>query len=256
MGSRVSTIWYVDTDDPLSVLREHPQPDIEAAEALAGTLHPDLEVSLTGRSTLSSAAAVTDGEIVFIGAYPGLTVVCSADLAVPRPSTLPERWIQARTCARTYYVASRPDIEWGAFSMWENGTLTRSFSATPVHIHEDVGLPLVWEKPFWAGDFPLQHPPGLLPDPQSLPFDPGMFAEGANLEWLGFRYSDATADTAVDIGVLSLHRFAIHPPGEGPVEEAAEAAAEPAETESVPTVPPAPPSPPRKLGRLRRYFGF
>jgi len=119
----------------------------------------------------------------------------------------------------------------------------------------------VWERPFWAGDFPLKHPAGVLPDPQSLPFHPQQFAEGANREWLGFRYTGAPEGTEIDPKTLTVLGFTVHPAGEGPeIEPPAEV--EQAEVEQPapapvpgPVATPAPP-PARKGGLLRRYFGF
>ena len=261
VGAKVSTIWYVEVPDPAAVLRGHPDPDPGAAQQLASRLYPDLVATPTGPVPLAEAARLDAAGTVHIGSYPGVTVVCGPDLAVPRPSTLPETRIRPTEFAKTYYVASKPDIAWGSFAMWEDGHLTRSFSATPVHIHEDLGLPLVWERPFWAGDFPLKHPAGVLPDPQSLPFHPQQFAEGANREWLGFRYTGAPEGTEIDPKKLTVLGFTVHPAGEGPeIEPPAEV--EQAEVEQpapapvpVPVATPAPP-PARKGGLLRRYFGF
>ncbi|KAF0961926.1 DUF6928 family protein [Rhodococcus sp. T7] len=263
VGAKVSTIWYVDVPDPAAVLRSHPEPDLAAARRLAARLYPDLAATPTGPVPLAEAARLDAAGTVHIGSYAGVTVVCGPDLVVPRPSTLPGTRIRPTESAKTYYVASKPDIAWGSFAMWEDGHLIRAFSATPVHIHEDLGIPLVWERPFWAGDFPLEHPPGVLPDPQSLPFHPQQFAEGANREWLNFRYTGAPEGTEIDPKKITVHGFAVHPPGEGPVAEAAADVKQPAEVEHpapeptpkpVPT--PAPPPPARKGGLLRRYFGF
>ncbi|MCQ4117990.1 DUF6928 family protein [Rhodococcus tibetensis] len=265
MGAKVSTIWYVDAPDPLAVLRGHPRSDPDAAQALASRLYPDLLATPTGAAVLSDASAIDGGGTVYIGCYPGVTVVCTAELAIPRPSTLPENRVLSSDFERIYYVASRPDVAWGSFAVWEDGKMTRSFSATPVHIHEDLGLPLVWERPYWAGEFPLQYPSGVLPDPQSLPFHPQQFAEAANRNWLGFRYTGPREDTELDPKSLPVLAFAVHSPGEGPdkVEdantnteetvEAKKAAPEP-EPESVPVA--VGPHPARRPGRLRRYFGF
>ncbi|MDV7357062.1 hypothetical protein R4282_29100 [Rhodococcus oxybenzonivorans] len=265
VGAKVSTIWYVDTPDPVTVLRGHPQSDPDAAQALASRLYPDLVATPTGSASLSEASAVDQDGTVYIGCYPGVTVVCSADLTIPRPSTLPESWLPVSEFERIYYVASKPGLAWGSFAMWENGKMARSFSATPVHIHEDLGLPLVWERPYWAGEFPLRYPPGVLPDPQSLPFHPQQFAEGANRNWLGFRYTGPREDSELDPKSLPVIAFTVHRPGEGPAADVEEPETPKPEPVSAPVSEPAPAPAPvaveppfstRKPGRLRRYFGF
>ena len=79
-----------------------------------------------------------------------------------------------------------------------------------------AGLPLVWERSFWAGEHPLIYPPGVMPDPQSLPFHPQEFAEAANAEWLGFRYTGAPHADEFDPNTLPVCGFTMYVPGQEP----------------------------------------
>lgn len=225
MGPTASTIWYVDAPDPAAVLREHPDPDADAALALAGRMYPEMvAVPLTsGSPTSGSPASVSlatsagpQGHEVFIGSYPGLTVVCGANLTLRRPSTLAESWTRPLASEHTYLVAADSAGPWGAFAYWERGALRRSFSATSAHIYENLGLPLVWERPYWAGEHPATRPIETLPDPQSLPFDPGEFADAANARWLGLRFvnPDPAAETAA--ADLRVCGFTLYTAGEEP----------------------------------------
>lgn len=214
MGAKASTIWYVDASDPIAVLRGKPEPDPDAARALVGLLYPGMDISSLGTSALSTSAGA-DPATVYIGTYPGVTVICGADLAVHHPSKLPETWTRPLASEFTYLVSSAPDDAWGTFAIWVRGSLRRSFSANPVEIFEDLGLPLVWERPYWAGEFPLEYPPGMLPDPQSLPFHPQQFAEAANRQWLGFRYTGRPAEDELDPSLIEVCGFTVKPPGEG-----------------------------------------
>lgn len=215
MAARVSTLWFVDTADPVAVLRDAGSPDLRAARAVAERLHPGMDLVPTGLAPLAQAAGVTD-DALYVGAFPGLVVVCGKDLAQPTPTTAAEKWRAAIRSKSTYLVASRPEDAWGAFVMWEGDKPRRAFSSAPVTILEDVGIPLLWERPYWAGEFPLQHPPGVLPDPQSLPFHPQQFAEAANLEWLGFRYTGARPQGELDPESIGVHGFTVYPPGQAP----------------------------------------
>lgn len=208
MEAKVSTIWYVDAPDPISVLRTS-EPDPDAARTLVGRLYPGMIVIPRGRGSLAESAGVSAGD-VFVGSYPGVTVVCSADVAVHHPSTILETWTRAIASERIYLVVSDPPSAWGAFASWERGILQRSFSATPVHIHEDLGLPFVWERPFWAGEFPLRYPVEVLPDPQSLPFHPRQFAEAANATWLGHRYTGDPEEGELDATAIEVCGFAVY----------------------------------------------
>ncbi|MGA9871390.1 MAG: hypothetical protein WBQ44_09650 [Rhodococcus sp. (in: high G+C Gram-positive bacteria)] len=221
MGAKASTIWYIDAPDPISLLREATASDWNAATALVARLLPDQTAVPTDQRPISDAAAAEHDE-VFIGCYRGVTVVCGPAFSVPKPSLLPESVIRSpretdSTSSRTYLIATDPSSAWGAFAYWERGELRRSFSATPIYIHEDTGLPLVWERTFWAGEHPLVYPPDVMPDPQSLPFHPQEFAETANAEWLGFRYTGAPRGDEFDPRSLPVCGFRMYAPGQAPV---------------------------------------
>ncbi|MFF0814945.1 DUF6928 family protein [Rhodococcus sp. NPDC003318] len=214
MGPTASTIWYVDAPDPAAVLRGHPDPDSDAALALAGRMYPEkVAVPLTSGSLAASAGP--QGHEVFIGCYPGLTVVCGANLALQRPSTLPDHWTRPLASEHTYLIGADSAGPWGAFATWERGALRRSFSASSAHIYENIGLPLVWERPFWAGEHPARHPIETLPHPQSLPFDPGEFADAANAHWLGLRFDPEPANETA-AAELQVCGFTLYAAGEEP----------------------------------------
>ncbi len=185
---KTATIWYVDVADPAAVVRKHPESDHRAARAFAGRMYPDLPVASAGSGALADHAA-PDAPRVYIGSFPGLTVVCAAELVSPRPSRVPPAWVRPLASERTYLVATDPARRWGGFAWWERGVLRRAFSATAIHIIEDEGLPGTWELPFWSGRRPQRRPAGALPDPRELPFDPQEFADGASRTWLGFGFT-------------------------------------------------------------------
>lgn len=215
MGAKASTIWYVDASEPKSVLRQTESPDWDAAKALVEQFFPDHTVVPSRQVSVLAAADAAPNE-VYVGCFPGVTVVCGPDLSLLKPSSLPETWTRPLASEHTYLVSTDPETAWGAFAYWERGELRRSFSATPIYIYEDTGLPLVWERPFWAGDHPLMYPPGVLPDPQSLPFHPQEFAETANAEWLGFRYTGDPHSGELDPSSVPVCGFTLYAPGQQP----------------------------------------
>ncbi|RMI29667.1 DUF6928 family protein [Nocardia stercoris] len=240
MLSTASTLWYVDAGDPLAVLRDHPDPDPDAAFALARQLNPDCDVVPAASGSLKIWAG-PDAGALFIGCYPGITVLCTTQAARPRPTTLPELLVRPLASDHTYLASYDLGRGWGAFAHWERGEFRRAFSATQVDILEDEGMPAVWERPYWAGEFPVPRVAGRLPDPQTLPFDPPAFADHANLEWLGFRYLEpdaAQADSGtVHPGDIAVCGFSLYPKGSAP----RQAVALP---ETIPADPP------------RRWFGW
>ncbi|MFQ6229232.1 DUF6928 family protein [Nocardia sp. NPDC002869] len=200
MLSKVSSVWYVDTPDPPAVLRADPDPDPDAAYALARQLHPDLDIEPTESVTLGDVDG-PDADEVYIGSYPGLTLLCSSYAARVQPTAIPELLVRPLAEEHTYLVSFDLEYGWGAFAHWERGELRRAFSSTRLNILQDHGLPHIWERPHWAGEHPIAWRLGELPDPLVLPFDPPGFADTANHEWLGFRYFPAaTADREIAAG--------------------------------------------------------
>lgn len=211
MLGKVSSIWYVDTPDPAAVLRAHLDPDPTAGPALARQLHPDLDIVPTTKGTLEHHAGPEPDE-VYLGCYPGLTLLCSAQATRPRPTGIPELLVRPLASEHTYLVAFDTTHGWGAFAHWERGELRRAFSSTRLNILENEGLPMVWERPYWAGEHPVRRRPGEVPDPLALPYDPTLFADAAQREWLGFGYLAAARDrlSPADIPVCG---FALRPKG-------------------------------------------
>lgn len=215
MLSKASSVWYVDASDPLAVLRAS-EPDPDAALALAKQLHVDHDVLPIMVGTLGGCAG-PDRDEVYIGCYPGVTVVCSAQAALIHPTELPELLVRPLASEKTYLVSFDASHGWGAFAYWERGEFRRAFSSTRVNILEDEGLPLVWERPYWAGEHPVHWVAGELPDPQTLPFDPPDFADAANNEWLGFHYrSLPPTGGAVLPGDIAVCGFSLFPKGQAP----------------------------------------
>ncbi|MGW6426785.1 DUF6928 family protein [Nocardia sp. NPDC055053] len=210
-----STLWYVDTPDPVAVLRGHPEPDPAAAAALAGQLYAEHDVLPIMIGTLNGCAA-PDRDEVYIGCYPGLTVVCTAEAALVRPTRLPDLLVRPLASEQTYLVSFDATLHWGAFAHWERGEFRRSFSSTRVDILENEGLPMVWERPFWAGEHPVPWWGGTHPGPQSLPFDPPDFADAANAEWLGFHYRMPAEPGGLVPGDLAVCGFTLYPKGQAP----------------------------------------
>lgn len=207
-----STLWYVDTEDPVGVLRGRPDPDPGAAAALAGELYAEHDVRPIMVGTLHGCAG-PDRDEVYIGCYPGLTVVCTAEAALVRPTRLPDLLVRPLASEHTYLVSFDATLHWGAFAHWERGEFRRSFSSTRVDILENEGLPMVWERTYWAGEHPVPRQGGDHPEPQSLPFDPPDFADAANREWLGFGYRAASQPGPADIAVCG---FTLYPKGQAP----------------------------------------
>jgi hypothetical protein len=215
MLSKAWSLWYVDAPDPRTVLRANHNPDPSAALALAKQLHEDRDVRPVMVGTLAGCAGPAADEVC-IGCFPGVTVLCSAQSARIHPTEIPELLVRPLASEHTYLVSFDVEHGWGAFAHWERGEFRRSFSSTRVRILEDEGLPLVWERPYWAGEHPVRRRAGELPDPHSLPFDAPDFADAANDEWLGFHYREPAAPGVLAPGDIPVCKFALHPKGTMP----------------------------------------
>lgn len=219
--STAALLWYVDDPNPEAVLRPQPAADPEAALALAKQLEPDCDVVPAATSALRTWPG-PDRSSLCIGCFPGVTVVGTVHAALAQPTGLPTSLIRPLAFEHTYLTSYDCARGWGAFAHWERGELRRSFSATRANILENHGLPLVWERSFWAGEHPVQLQAGQCPDPQMLPFDPPCFADHALGQWLGFRYpvrnchQERRGDQARgswDVGVCG---FSLYPQGTAP----------------------------------------
>lgn len=95
-------------------------------------------------------------------------------------------------------------VDWFAFAVWAgDGELWRSLSLSPDHgIMENIGPPMAFEAPYWAGE----HPVGTDDDeyPYPLPFHPLELAEDALRALFGFTYESRYLDDDPDLGKIVL----------------------------------------------------
>jgi hypothetical protein len=72
-----------------------------------------------------------------------------------RPSQLPGRLLTPGAGRRVILHAMHSATDWLAYAVWQDGVLLRSLSLSPDGgITEDIGAPLPFEAPFWAGEHP------------------------------------------------------------------------------------------------------
>ena len=223
MSARAVTLWFIDTDTPVDVLRSGVTNDVDAAKKLASAIYGD-SVLVPSVDTNLAAAMDSDSSQVYAGFYGPLTVVSCSLFATSKPSTLTRTVETIRTAASipesaaAVLLYTEPDSATGVFARWEDGTLRRSFAADPVSIIEDDGLPYPFEKPFWGGEHPLRYAPGVAPDPLALPFHPQQLAEQGNREWLGFRFTRPLAPSDLEPLSIPVTGFAIRPADYEPTE--------------------------------------
>ncbi|GAC48791.1 DUF6928 family protein [Gordonia aichiensis] len=223
MSARAVTLWFIDTDTPMDVLRSGVTNDVDAAKKIASAIYGD-SVLVPSVDTNLATAMDSDDSQVFAGSYGPLTVVSCSLFATSKPSTLTRTVETIRTAASiperaaAVLLYTEPDSATGVFARWEGGALRRSFAADPVSIIEDEGLPYPFEKPFWAGEHPLRYAAGVAPDPLALPFHPQQLAEQSNRDWLGFRFTRPLAPSDLEPLTIPITGFAIRPADYEPTE--------------------------------------
>jgi hypothetical protein len=141
------------------------------------------------------------------------------------PSQLPEHLVAASAGRRLVLHAMHSVADWLAFAVWEDGRLVRSLSLSPDSgIIENIGEPLPFELPYWAGDRPADIVPWPDEDeePYPLPFHPLDLGEDALRALCGFVQEGRPEPDDIDAYSIDLHGFHVRDPhGPDPAEEEA-----------------------------------
>ncbi|MFF9395684.1 DUF6928 family protein [Streptomyces griseoluteus] len=101
-------------------------------------------------------------------------------------------------------------VDWLVFAVWEDGHLVRSLSLAPDNgIIENIGEPLPFELPYWAGDRPADVFPWPDEDEDSypLPFHPLELGEDALRALCGCTQEGRPEPDDVDADNIRLHGF-------------------------------------------------
>lgn len=194
MGRHVATFWYISTEDPAALFTSGVPSDPGFARRLLSRLHPTVTVASLGTFPLNRSASAGPGEI-YIGSFPGLTVVQTPLDEPVKPSETDQVWLRLVETPTVLQFSHDADTGVSAFARWESGTLARSFAAADDRIVEDEGMPLPFERPYWAGEFPLE---GADDNPLALPFSSSSLLHAAHRDWLGFDLKPGGLDVPVD----------------------------------------------------------
>ena len=209
MSHHVTTFWHVATESPAQAFTTGRPADPGYPRRLLSKLYPKATISHIGDFPLNRSASAGEGEI-YIGSFPGLTVIQTCESDALRPSQIEDKWITIAGAPNVYSFAFDADSEVSAFAHWEDGKLQRSFSAAANRIVEDEGMPAGFELPFWSGERPQED----VDDPLALPFSPAELLSAAHEAWLGFELSPDGLDVPV-LGYATDGRREVraeHPP--------------------------------------------
>jgi hypothetical protein len=198
-------LFYADGEiRPILQAASDLEPD--ATHALVTRLYPAHRIDSIGDGTLLEQAGPPDHH-VYAACYPVLAIVCTPDVALDRPSQLRRRFLDEAAGRLLYLHAMHSVVSWFAYGFWtRDGMLQRALSVSPASgIIEDLGAPMDFEAPFWAGAHPVESH-----GPWPLPFHPLELGEEALRALFGFNYEGFTRDDDPDLENIMLAGFTVH----------------------------------------------
>ncbi|MET9875647.1 hypothetical protein ABZZ36_13635 [Actinacidiphila glaucinigra] len=215
MGAKTGLLVYADGDAP-ELLRQVGPADLDRTAAMMRRLYPGREIEECEGSTLSDGVYPPSGT-AYAASWPGVEVIADQRVMVDAPSQLTENLVAASAGRRLVLHAMHSVVDWLAFAVWEDGHLVRSLSLSPDNgIIENIGEPLPFELPYWAGHRPADVLPwpGEEAEPYALPFHPLDLGEDALRALCGFIQEGRTEPDDVDAEAIGLYGFHVRNPRE------------------------------------------
>jgi hypothetical protein len=204
LGAKTALLVYA-AEDPVESLRRAREFDPAATRALVAVTHPEWEGTASSDGYLSDVCYPPEGTL-YAGSFAGMEILCDRDVMDYLPSEFPARYLDAAAGRRVILHAMHSVTDMLAYAIWENGSLVRSLCLSPDDgIVENIGDPLPFEAPYWAGE----HPPG---DRYPLPFHPLELGGDAALRALfGFTIEGRPQPADIDVESVKLAGFQVPP---------------------------------------------
>jgi hypothetical protein len=204
LGAKTALLAYT-AEDPVESLRRAREPDPAATRALVAATHPGWTRTGSSGSNLFDDCYPEEGT-AYAGSFPGIDILCDRDVMDHLPSAFPARYLDVAAGRRVILHAMHSVVDMFVYAVWENGTLVRSLALTPDDgIIEDIGDPLPFETPYWAGEHPAR---GGYP----LPFHPLDLGGGAALQALfGFAIEGRPQPADINAESVRLEGFQVPP---------------------------------------------
>lgn len=214
MGAKTGMVVFTD-GDVAAALREPVQLNRDEAAGLVRQVLPGYGLEDVDPYPLGDAVYPPE-EAIYTGTIGGTTILCDQRFMIDKPSELPEHIVNLANGRRIILHAMHSVVDWFAYAIWDRGTIVRSLSLSPDDgIIENIGEPLSFEGPYWAGEHPVVPIPGW-PDqgPYPLPFHPLELGEDALRALFGFVLEGMPEPNDVDPYTVQLTGFrAIDPSG-------------------------------------------
>ncbi|MFJ5276670.1 DUF6928 family protein [Streptomyces parvulus] len=220
MGAKTGLLVYADGEVPGLLRSVGAAGNLDRTVTMMRRLYPGWEIAQCKGSNLRDGAYPPKGT-VYAASWPGVEVIGDQEVMIDAPSRLPEHLLAASAGRRLVLHATHSVVDWLAFAVWEDGRLVRSLSLSPESgIIENIGEPLPFELPYWAGDRPAGIPwPGEEEEPYALPFHPIELGEDALRVLCGFIQEGRLQPDDVDADAIELYGFRARDPyGRGPAD--------------------------------------
>ncbi|CAM5428699.1 MULTISPECIES: DUF6928 family protein [Streptomyces] len=213
MGAKTGLLVYADSDVP-GALRRVGTADLDRTITMMRRLYSGWEIEECEGSTLWDGVYPPKGT-AYAASWSGVDVIGDQRVMIDAPSQLPEHLVAASAGRRLVLHAMHSVVDWLAFAVWEDGRLVRSLSLSPDSgVIENIGEPLPFELPYWAGDRPADVIPWPDEDeePYPLPFHPLELGEDALRALCGFIQEGRPQPDDVDADNIRLHGFQVRDP--------------------------------------------
>lgn len=214
VGERAGILAF--GDDIPARLRSRPVADIDRTTTFVEMVHPGYVVEPIDGSALLYATYPPD-DVVFASSSTGLDMVCDRRLTFDNPSTLPEHLQRIGSGRRIAALGMHSGADWLSYAAWSGGVLVRSLTVSPDGgIIENIGEPLPFEAPYWAGEHPVVSSGD---DPYPLPFHPLDLGQAALRHLFGFVSDGPSRPDDVPTGEVHLLGFRVTDPTGGEQQE-------------------------------------
>ncbi len=212
MGAKTALLAFSEGDIRPALLGAT-RSDPAEAEELVRVVLPGFDVAPVEEMTLWEGVNPAE-DVTYATVLAGADLVCDWRLVLDRPSELADHLLQAADGRRIIMHGMHSVVDWLCFAVWEDGRLIRSLSVSPDSgIQENIGEPLDFELPFWAGEHPVEPVPGWPSNgPYPLPFHPLELGEEALRGLFGFVLEGHPDPDDIDADSIPLHGFRVTDP--------------------------------------------
>lgn len=204
MGAKTWMLVYADRDrDVREILKSRPPMDRDRSLELVTRLFP--KEKLTPFDDVDLSYTNPPDDELFVGCFPGVSIVAAGEFGIDYPSTLPQPFLDAVDGGSIYLHAMHSVVDWFAFAVWKERTLVRALSLSPDSgVLEDIGPRLPFEEPYWSGQHPATDGEE---DAYPFPFHPLELGEAALVSFFGYTIEGRLDPSRIDPESIPLLSF-------------------------------------------------